>query len=76
MRLAVRILGGEEPACHVLGASAAELQDWLSGEAEPPAQMLGRALQAILADPAATAREALFLAAEDNQLGARKNIRT
>jgi len=38
--------------------------------------MLGRALQAILADPAATAREALFLAAEDNQLGARKNIRT
>jgi hypothetical protein len=65
--LAVRILGGEAEACSLLRATAAELRQWLSGEAAPPVETLLRAFDLILEDPALAARHAVLLTAQDKE---------
>ena len=67
--MAVRILGGEAEARGMLRATAAELKQWLSGEAAPPVEALMRVLDVILEDPALAARHAVLLTAQEKEPG-------
>lgn len=66
LRLAVQIL--KDDACASLGTTPDELNAWLTGFATPPVQVLMRALDVILDDPALAARHAVTLAAEERSL--------
>jgi hypothetical protein len=67
LKLALRVLSSETAACDRLGASALELQLWLSGDVTPPVEVLMRALDVILDDPALAARHAITLAAHEKE---------
>lgn len=67
LKLALQILGSEIAACDTLRARAAELRSWVSEEATPPVEVLMRALDVILEDPALAARYAVKLAAKDEE---------
>ena len=61
LKLAVSMLGGEAAAREFLRAKAEELALWTSGQEEPSAIVLKRALDLILDDPALAARHAALL---------------
>jgi hypothetical protein len=61
LKLAVSMLGSEPTAREFLRAKAEELARWTSGQEEPPAMVLKRALDLILDDPALAARHAALL---------------
>jgi hypothetical protein len=65
LKLAVHVLGGSAAASDVLHAGTTDLDLWLASNTEPPVEVLMRALDVILQDPALAARHAVLLGAQD-----------
>jgi hypothetical protein len=65
LKLAVHVLGGSTAASDVLQVGSRDLELWLASNIEPPVDVLMRALDVILQDPALAARHAVLLGAQD-----------